>query len=56
MLVAHWLARYARAIAAPPRGDLFASLLFMPFTEEYARDQVPEQYWDSARFKAVNRS
>jgi hypothetical protein len=34
---------------------MFASLLFMPFTEQYARETVPEQYWHSPVFRAVNR-
>jgi hypothetical protein len=52
----HFLTRYARAIAAAVlAGLVFGSLLFVPFTEEYAREQVPEQYWGSAEFKAVNR-
>jgi len=53
---AHWVARYARGIAAAILALVsFASLLFVPFTEEYAREQVPEQYWGSPRFKAINR-
>jgi hypothetical protein len=53
---AHWVARYARGIAALILAALsFASLAFTPFTEEYARDQVPEQYWGSPTFKAINR-
>ena len=36
-------------------GIAFGSLLFVPFTEEYAREQVPEQYWGSAQFKEINR-
>jgi hypothetical protein len=53
---AHWVARYARGIAALILSVIsFASLLFTPFTEEYARDQVPERYWGSPKFKAINR-
>jgi hypothetical protein len=53
---AHWVARYARGIAALILSVIsFASLLFTPFTEQYAREQVPEQYWGSPRFKEVNR-
>ncbi len=53
---AHWVARYARGIAALILSAIsFASLLFTPFTEQYAREQVPEQYWGSPTFKAVNR-
>jgi hypothetical protein len=54
--LSHWLTRYARAIAAAALALLvFASLLFVPFTEEYARERVPQQYWNSLQFKAVNR-
>jgi hypothetical protein len=54
--LSHWLTRYARAIAAAALALLvFASLLFVPFTEEYARERVPQHYWNSPRFKAVNR-
>jgi hypothetical protein len=53
---AHWLTRYARAIAAALLALIaYGSLLFTPFTEQYAREQVPQQFWNSARFKAVNR-
>jgi MFS family permease len=53
---AHWLTRYARAIAAALLALIaFGSLLFTPFTEQYAREQVPQQFWGSPRFKAVNR-
>jgi hypothetical protein len=53
---AHWVARYARGIAAAILSLIsFASLLFTPFTEEYARDSVPEKYWSSPRFKQINR-
>jgi hypothetical protein len=50
------LARYARGIAAAGLAVIaFASLLFVPFTEQYAREQVPEQFWGTEQFKAVNR-
>ncbi|MGO9885494.1 MAG: hypothetical protein ACLPV4_21065 [Solirubrobacteraceae bacterium] len=53
---AHWVARYARGIAALILALIsFASLFFTPFTEQYAREQVPEQYWGSPKFKAINR-
>ena len=53
---AHWVARYARGIAAAILALIsFGSLLFTPFTEEYAREQVPEQYWGSPKFKEINR-
>jgi hypothetical protein len=51
-----WLARYARAIAAGLLAAIaFGSLLRTPFTEQYARETVPEQFWSSARFKHINR-
>jgi hypothetical protein len=54
--VTHWLTRYARAIAAGVLSLLvFGSLLFVPFTEEYAREMIPREHWSSPRFKAVNR-
>lgn len=53
---AHWVARYARGIAALILALIsFASLFFTPFTEQYAREQVPEQYWGSLEFKEINR-
>ena len=54
--LAHFLTRYARAIAAALLAILvFGSLLFTPFTEQYARERVSKEYWDSPQFKAVNR-
>lgn len=34
---------------------IFALLPVMPFTEQYARETVPRQYWDSPVFRSVNR-
>jgi predicted permease len=52
----HWLERYARAIAAFLLALIaFGSLLFVPFTEQYARQSVPRKYWTSPRFKQINR-
>jgi hypothetical protein len=51
-----WMARYSRAIAAALLALIaFGSLLFTPFTEQYARDSVPRQFWTSPTFKATNR-
>jgi hypothetical protein len=33
----------------------FASRLWVAFTEQYARDSVPERYWGTAQFKQINR-
>ena len=50
------IARYARAIAAAGLAlTAFGSLLFVPFTEQYARESVPRQFWDSPQFKRINR-
>lgn len=34
---------------------MLGSLLFVPFTEQYARESVPQEYWDSPVFRAINR-
>ncbi len=53
---AHWLERYARAVAAGLLAIVaLGSLLFTPFTEQYARERVPREFWSSPRFKAINR-
>ena len=55
--VADWLALYARAIAAGVLALIaFGSLATTPFTEQYARESVPERFWGSPAFKATNRS
>lgn len=51
-----WVARYARAISAALLGAIaFGSLLVVPFTEQYAREWVPQRFWSSPQFKQVNR-
>jgi hypothetical protein len=53
--VGHWLERYARAIAAAVLALIaFISVVTVPFTEQYARDSVPEKFWNSPSFKATN--
>jgi hypothetical protein len=49
--------RYAQAVA---HGSLavivFGSILInRPFTESYAREQVPKEYWGTTEFRALNR-
>jgi hypothetical protein len=34
---------------------MLGSVLFVPFTEQYARESVPQQYWTSPVFRATNR-
>jgi hypothetical protein len=51
------LHRYARGIAAGLLALIaFGSLLFTPFTEQYARESVPERFWGTPQFKAGNRA
>ncbi len=51
-----WVDRYARGIAAALLAIIaFGSLATVPFTEQYAREQVPQEAWSSPRFKEVNR-
>jgi hypothetical protein len=53
---AHWLERYARAVAAGMLAVIaLGSLVFTPFTEQYARERVPRELWSSPKFKAINR-
>jgi hypothetical protein len=53
---AHWVERYGRAIAAALLALIaFGSLLLTPFTEQYARESVPREFWSSPRFAQVNR-
>ncbi len=50
------IARYARAIAASVLAlTAFGSLLFVPFTEQYARESVSPRYWATRQFKQINR-
>ncbi len=50
------LARYARAFAAGALAVIaFGSLLFVPFTEQYARETAPAEVWHTARFRHTNR-
>ena len=34
---------------------MLGSLLIVPFTEQYAREQVPPAYWHSPVFRVLNR-
>jgi hypothetical protein len=53
---AEFVDRYARGIAAALLALIaFVSLMSVPFTEQYAREEVPRELWSSPRFKAVNR-
>jgi hypothetical protein len=53
---AEFVERYARGIAAALLALIaFGSLMTVPFTEQYAREQVAPELWTSPRFKSVNR-
>jgi intracellular septation protein A len=50
-----FLAHYGRALAAL----LLAAVIFVllpvaPFTEQYARESVPREYWHTPEFRSVN--
>jgi hypothetical protein len=51
-----WLEDYSQAISSGVIAiAVLGSLAFVPFTEQYAREQVPREYWQRATFKQVNR-
>ncbi len=51
-----FMARYARAIAAAILALIaLTSLVLTPFTEQYARESVPREFWSSETFKRINR-
>jgi intracellular septation protein A len=51
-----WLEEYAQAIASGVLAVVvLGSLAFVPFTEQYAREQVPQRLWSTPRFKHINR-
>jgi len=53
---ADWLEQYAQAISSALLAAIaLGSLLWVPFTEQYARESVPEEHWSSPVFKRVNR-
>jgi hypothetical protein len=53
---ADWVTEYARGLAAAGLSLIaFTSLLFVPFTEQYARESVPERFWHSPKFREANR-
>lgn len=51
-----FLAFYGRGAAAVVLlAVILVTLPVRPFTEQYARESVPQEFWDSPRFHAVNR-
>ncbi|MER8092008.1 hypothetical protein [Streptomyces goshikiensis] len=50
------IAQYGRTIVTGALALIvFATLPVRPFTEQYARQSVPREMWDTPRFKHVNR-
>lgn len=50
------LAGYGRAIAAAVLAAvILVTLPVMPFTEQYARESVPREYWHTPQFRSINR-
>jgi hypothetical protein len=51
-----FLADYGQPIASLIlAGVIFVLLPVMPFTEQYARESVPQQYWHLPLFRSINR-
>ncbi|MFD8125942.1 DUF3159 domain-containing protein [Streptomyces mirabilis] len=51
-----WLETYAQTLANGVIAVVaLGSLAFTPFTEQYARESVPRQYWDTSLFRRTNR-
>ncbi|MFI7357577.1 hypothetical protein ACIBTP_27105 [Streptomyces avidinii] len=51
-----WLETYAQILASAVIAAVaLGSLAFTPFTEQYAREQVPREHWDSPLFRRTNR-
>jgi hypothetical protein len=51
-----FLAGYGRALAAAIlAAAIFLLLPVMPFTEQYARESVPREYWHTREFRSINR-
>ncbi|MFD6877759.1 MULTISPECIES: hypothetical protein [unclassified Streptomyces] len=51
-----WLETYAQTLSSGVIAAVaLGSLAFTPFTEQYAREEVPPEYWDSPVFRRTNR-
>lgn len=54
--VTDWIADYGRGTAALVLAVIMlGSAITVPFTEQYARESVPREYWKSPVFRSVNR-
>jgi hypothetical protein len=51
-----WLEDYSQAISSGALAIVvLGSLAFVPFTEQYAREQAPREVWATPLFKQINR-
>jgi hypothetical protein len=51
-----WLDRWSNTLSSGVLGGLvLASLLFLPFTEQYARESTPPEIWHTTRFRRTNQ-
>jgi len=51
-----WLEDYSQAISSGVLAIMvLGSLAFVPFTEQYAREQAPKEVWGTPTFKQINR-
>jgi hypothetical protein len=54
--VTDWIANYGRGAATLVLAVvMLGSVPALPFTEQYARESVPRQYWGSPTFRSINR-
>lgn len=54
--VDRWLYEWGRPLVGVILGlFILVTVPVMPFTEEYARQSVPREYWSSPRFRRINR-
>ena len=52
----HWLATWLAPAFSGIMGLIILALIpVMPFTEQFARESVPQAYWSSPTFKKINR-
>jgi uncharacterized membrane protein len=51
-----WLDRWSMVLSSGALGLIaLGSLAFVPFTEQYAREQTPSELWGNPRFRKINR-
>lgn len=51
-----WMDTYSNPLSSAVLALIaLSSLAFVPFTEQYARESTPREYWDEPTFKRINR-